>query len=149
MIQPLSKRDILQQDPKLEKCFTKLQELIEVINERGIPVEVELEIDGHLQALDEFDGSAKDWKKKLSASYRKTLHLLEKRLKLVRKNHYRDLWMPLGLAIFGLPIGMGIAIAIGNIGLLGAFMPAGMAVGMALGIGLDRQAEEQGRQLAV
>jgi len=65
----------------------------------------------------------------------------------VPKNHYRALWLVLGMSVFGLPIGVLYGFLIGNMGLLGTGLCFGMAIGVALGAGLDKKALKEGRQL--
>ncbi|MFW5708571.1 MAG: hypothetical protein ACOC12_11640, partial [Bacteroidota bacterium] len=72
---------------------------------------------------------------------------LEKELKLVPANYYRNTWLAIGMAAFGLPIGAAFGILTGNIALIGIGLPIGLAVGMALGSEMDKKAAEEGRQL--
>ncbi|MBK8045016.1 MAG: hypothetical protein IPK21_21620 [Haliscomenobacter sp.] len=55
--------------------------------------------------------------------------------------------MSLGMAAFGLPIGVAFGMSLGNIGLLGSGLPIGLAIGVALGSGLDKKAFKEGKQL--
>jgi hypothetical protein len=71
------------------------------------------------------------------------LKLIEKELKLVTKNHYRKTWLAVGMAAFGIPLGVAFGTSIGNMGLLGIGLP----IGMAIGSGMDKKAVESGRQL--
>ncbi|MFY8110592.1 MAG: hypothetical protein ACOVKP_01170 [Flavobacterium sp.] len=79
----------------------------------------------------------------------KIIKLLEKELKIVPKNYYRNLWSALGMSVFGLPMGAALGLSIGNIGLLGIGLPIGMLIGMLVGSQMDKKAFQEGRQLAI
>lgn len=68
-------------------------------------------------------------------------------LKLVPKNYYRHLWIGVGMAAFGIPIGVTFGSVLGNMGLLGAGLPLGIAMGAGVGARMDKKAAEEGRQL--
>jgi hypothetical protein len=82
-----------------------------------------------------------------------TLHaifkLVEKELKLVTKNHYRRLWMVLGMTIFGVLLGVAFGASLGNMAFLGLGLPIGMAIGIGVGTVMDKKAATEGRQLDV
>ena len=78
MIHPLSEREVLAHDPRLNKCFNRMQKLIEAINAHQIPMEIAEEIDDQVQLLETFDGSPKEWRKKIKKTYRSTIAILEK-----------------------------------------------------------------------
>lgn len=75
------------------------------------------------------------------------LKLLEKEEKIVPVNHYRKLWMIMGMSTFGLPIGVAFGLSMGNLGMLGIGLPIGMAIGISVGSSMDKKAKSQGRQL--
>lgn len=77
------------------------------------------------------------------------LKILEKEHKIVPKNYYRNIWLPVGMSAFGLPLGAAFGLAIGNIGLLSIGLPIGMAIGVGVGVNLDKKALTEGRQLDV
>ena len=79
----------------------------------------------------------------------KIIKLLEKELKIVPKNYYRNLWFIVGMSVFGLPLGVAFGISIGNLGLLGIGLPIGMVIGIAVGSGMDKKAHKEGRQLNI
>lgn len=149
MINQLKSRNNLDQTKGLEKLYTKYQSLIEELNDRAIPEDLMTQVNEQVVLLDGIEESGKVLKKEMQKSYARVLKLLREEINLVAQNYHRDQWMVLGMSIFGLPIGMGIASAIGNFGLFAAFMPIGMAIGIAIGAGMDKKAMEEGRQLDV
>ena len=79
----------------------------------------------------------------------KIAQLLEKKMNLVTKNHYRNIWLSLGMAAFGIPLGVSFGASLGNMGLLGVGLPIGMLIGMAIGKKKDEKAQKEGRQLNI
>lgn len=149
MITPLKSRNNLDQTKGLEKLYIKYQSLIEELNDRAIPEDLMDQVNEEVAELEEITDSGKELKKVMKKSITRVLKLLREEIDLVAKNYHRNTWMALGMTIFGLPIGMGIATAIGNFGLFGAFLPVGMAIGIAVGTGIDKKALKEGRQLDI
>lgn len=149
MINQLAKRSNLDQVKGLDKCYQKYQNVIEELNDRAIPEDLMDQVNAEVSKLDEITEVGKPFLKQLKKSYSKILKLLREEINLVSKNHHRNTWMVLGMSVFGIPIGMGIATAIDNFGLFAAFMPVGMAIGIAIGSQMDNRAEQEGRQLDV
>ncbi len=77
------------------------------------------------------------------------IKLLEKEVKLVPKNYYRNLWLVLGMVTFGIPIGVAFGTSLGNMAFIGIGLPIGLAIGIAVGSGLDKKAFEEERTLDV
>jgi hypothetical protein len=77
------------------------------------------------------------------------IQLLEKELKLVCKNHYRNTWLALGMTVFGLPLGVVFGSLMDNMALLSIGLPIGMGIGIAIGTSLDKKASDEGRQLDI
>ncbi len=75
--------------------------------------------------------------------------MVTKELKLVTKNQYRNMWFILGMSAFGVPIGVAIGLALGNIAFLGIGFPFGMVIGALVGINMDKKAFKEGRQLDI
>jgi hypothetical protein len=86
-------------------------------------------------------------RKQIKKTQSSILKLIEKELKLVTKNHYRNTWLAVGMAAFGLPLGAALGTSLGDIGLLGLGLPIGMVIGMAVGSGMDKKAFKDGKQL--
>ena len=82
-------------------------------------------------------------RKKLYGIFR----LLEKELKIVPKNYYRNTWLALGMATFGIPFGVIFGMALGNMAFMSIGLPIGMGIGMAIGEKMDQKAQKEGRQL--
>lgn len=87
--------------------------------------------------------------KLVNKAYSRVLKHVEKEMKLVPKNHYQNLGMLFGMALFGIPLGTTFGINLGNFAFLGMGIPVGMAIGMAVGAGMDAKAKKEGRQIDV
>ena len=75
------------------------------------------------------------------------LSYLEKEHDLVPPAHYQNQWMSLGLAAFGLPIGVVMGTIMDNMAFIGIGLPLGLAIGLSIGSGKDKEAAREGRQL--
>ena len=63
------------------------------------------------------------------------------------KNHYRNTWLALGMAAFGIPLGVAFGMSLRNLAFLGIGLSIGLAIGIAVGTGMDKKAFEEGRQM--
>ncbi|GET32615.1 hypothetical protein PbJCM13498_14780 [Prolixibacter bellariivorans] len=129
------------------KNYTQFTELIEELKKRTLPDEMMELINQEIERLNSV--SEKDFARQLVKSKAYVVKELEKRLKLVPKSYYRNLWTAIGMAAFGLPIGVVIGQALGNIAYLGVGLPIGLAIGAGVGTQMDKKAKEEGRQLDV
>ena len=83
----------------------------------------------------------------LISQFTKLLKKKKKNLKLVPKNYYRNTWMALGIAVFGLPIGILMGVCWDSMVYLSIGLPIGLVIGLGLGAGMDNKALKEGRQL--
>ncbi|MCL6258842.1 hypothetical protein M3O96_07085 [Aquiflexum sp. TKW24L] len=134
---------------KLNKKITCFSKIIDELRTRPIPPNVIETINTEISKVNASPGSEKEYLRTLSKAQTNTLKVIEKELNLVVKNHYRNLWLALGMAAFGIPLGVAFGISLGNLGLLGLGLPIGLAMGIAVGTSLDNKAAKEGRQLDV
>ena len=57
--------------------------------------------------------------------------------------------MALGMAAFGVPLGVAFGTSLDDMSFLAIGLPIGMVIGLAVGSGMDKKALEEGRQLDV
>lgn len=148
MINSLSARSF-NGNEKLEKAYQKMQQSIVALNEKELPEDLISSINEKIELINRSNEEPKALKKLITKKHREILELVRKETGFVPKGYYRNQWMALGMTVFGLPIGMAIGVAIGNIGLMGAFLPIGMAIGLAIGLGMDNNAAAEGKQLNI
>lgn len=148
-ITELVKRANTEADKKLITHYNFLENLIVELNTKELPLEIIKLINQDIEELNGFEGSNKDLLKLMSKKQTGMLQLLEKELSLVCKGHYRNMWLALGMAVFGLPMGTLLGLGLGNMAYIGMGLPLGIALGAAYGTSLDKKACEEGRQLEV
>ncbi len=145
-ITELQKRSQNSHSKKLANRYNKVELLIGELNVREIPHEVVTIIN---QKVDTINGisDSKMLSKQLRKSYYDILKIIEKELKLVPRNLYRNRWMAIGMSAFGIPMGVAFSSSIDNMSFIGIGIPIGMVIGMAVGSKMDKTAKEEGRQL--
>jgi hypothetical protein len=136
-----------QQDKKLAEAHANFEKLIAEVEKRTLPEELIHSINWFIEEVNTFKGSDQNLLKKLKDSRAKILKLIEKELKLVPKNHYRNLYLAVGMASFGIPLGVIFGLSLKNMAFIGIGLPIGMGVGIAIGTALDNKARDSGKQL--
>lgn len=149
MIQKLKETALKEESKKLKKRFDQFNLLIDEINKKEIPEELITSFNDMVQKLNQQQSSAKLLRINIRRTQTKLLKQVEKELKIVTKNHYRNTWMALGMSAFGIPMGVVFGSAMDNMALLGIGLPIGMIIGMAIGDQMDKKAAKEGRQLDI
>lgn len=137
--------DIL--EPKLTKKFTSLSNLIFAAGKHDLPDAFVTYLNNEIENIGQFPGNTSETIKKLGEVQKDFLKKLEKEHKLVPKNHYRNLWLTLGMAAFGIPLGVVFGLLMDNMSMLSIGLPIGLSIGVALGVSLDQKAAKKGKQL--
>ena len=137
-------------DPEkgLKTAYDRFAEVLGAIESKNLNPETIDEINKNTALVNE----VKDEKKLKSQLQKKRyniLQVLEKKEKLVTQNHYRNLWLVLGMTVFGIPLGLVFALSLDNTAFLAIGLPIGLPIGMAIGAQMDKKAAEEGRQLAI
>lgn len=138
----LKERQDIADNIKLSRAYVQLGVLLTALRKRELPDKIAESINQDIEALNAIplaDVELRKWVKKKQS---KIIKLMENELKIVPQNHYRNIGMAVGMAFFGLPIGMIFGFNFGYMGL-----PMGMVIGMALGAEMDKKAAKEGRQL--
>jgi hypothetical protein len=148
-INELRKRKGIGENKQLIDAYIQFEKLLTQLRKRKLPDEVVQAINTNLDLIDPDPGTEEDLRKQLRKTQSDILKLIEKELKLVPKNHYRNVWLALGIAAFGVPLGVVFGASLGNMGYLAIGIPFGLSIGLAIGTGLDKKAADEGRQLDV
>jgi hypothetical protein len=146
-IKTLHKSPDIEQHKKLNKIFADFEKLINELKKREIPSEIIDSINQDIDEINSFPGSNKELLKLLRNTQFNVLKLIKKDLKLVPKNHYRNMWMAIGMAAFGIPFGVAFGVSLGNMAFIAIGIPIGMAIGIGVGTAMDKKAVENGKQL--
>jgi hypothetical protein len=144
-INQLKSRPEINDNAKLLKVYNQFQRLITELEGLGLPDNI---IDTIHESIDQLNMTSNDrLLKETKKEQTKIIKLIEKQLKIVPINHYRNTWMALGMVVFGLPLGLAFSASLDNMAFIGIGLPIGMAIGLAVGTGMDKKAQEEGRQL--
>jgi hypothetical protein len=136
-------------NPKsLKKQIQKFLQLINELKDIEISESILSTINEEIEKVNQAE-SKKLLTAQLAKSYRNILKIAEKELNLVAKNHYRNMWMAIGMSAFGIPLGVVFGASLNNYGFIGIGLPIGFALGIAIGSKKDKEAQEQGRQLNI
>lgn len=131
------------------KEYKQLENLIKELKNRDLSEVILVRINKKIEVLNLlFDSNSKNKTAlKIKETKNSIIKILEKELKLVPKNYYRNIWMVLGMSTFGIPLGVVLSLTIDNWAFISIGIPIGMAIGMAYGASLDNKAEQENRQL--
>jgi len=148
-INALKKRDGIDGNKNLTDLHAQFEKLLSELRKRNLSEEVVQSINTNIDLIDPVLESEKEYIKQLRKTQTDILSRVEKELKLVPKNHYRNIWLALGIAAFGVPLGVLFGIILDNMGFIGIGLPIGIPIGLAIGTVLDKKAADEGRQLDV
>ena len=146
-INELNQRPGIDKNVKLLETYLQFEKLLIELRKRELPVELVVLINRDIEDLNSISNSGVELRKMVRKKQSRIIRLLEKELKLVPKNYYRNLWLVIGMAGFGIPIGVAFGASQGNVANFGIGFPIGLALGMAVGSGMDKKAFKEGRQI--
>lgn len=145
-INVLNKSPNIEQNIKLNRRFLQFEKLVSELKKIEIPDGIVNSINKNIEVVNSISNSDKELRKQIKKAQSGILKLIEKELKLVTKNHYRNTWLGIGIAL-GVAFGSAIGTSTGNTSLLGMGIPIGMAIGIAVGTSMDKKAKDDGKQL--
>ncbi len=134
-------------DIKLSRIYSQFVALLSELNNKDLSSSLLKFINDHVEELNTSLLNGRELIKAIKQKQTAILKQIEKELKMVPKNYYRNLFMLFGMSAIGLPIGVVFGLSVGNIGLLGIGLPIGMIIGLGIGITMDKKALNEGRQL--
>ena len=135
------------EDLKLNESYAQFNKLLIELEKRELPDEIVVSINKDVDEINSTTNSGNKLNKQIKQRLERIIKLLEKDLKLVPRNYYRNTWMALGMAVFGIPMGVAFGTSLGNMAYLGLGLPIGLAIGTGVGDGMDKKALKEGRQL--
>lgn len=145
----LKNKQAINKNAKLSKVYSQFMALLKELRKKELPDQIVHSINKDIEELNSISDMGNELRKTINKKQAKIIKLLEKELKIVPKNYYRNIWLAVGMTAFGIPIGLIFGMTIGNYGFLAIGLPIGMAIGIAVGTGMDKKASETGRQLDV
>jgi hypothetical protein len=132
---------------KAAHSFLQLQKFLNELRTKELKSKAVNQVNQEIDKVNSLLKSDKNLRKHLNKSQTLIIKIVEKEHKLVAKNHYRNMWLALGMAAFGIPLGVVFGASMGNMAFIGIGLPIGMALGIAVGTRMDKKALEEGRQL--
>ncbi len=148
-ITELTKRPSIENNSRLRSKYFQFEKLLNELNTKELTNEIMLAINNNIKQLNAITNSEKELGKQLKKSQTTILRILEKDLKLVPKNHYRNTWLAIGMSAFGIPLGVAFGASLENMAFIGIGLPIGMAIGIAVGTSMDKKASDNGKQLDI
>jgi hypothetical protein len=146
-IQNLNDRPKIDQNSRLSKKYVQFQKLITELSNKELNDAVVLIINENINSINSIPVLDNQFSKRLKSAQSKILKIIEKQHKLATKNHYRNIWLALGIGAIGVPIGVVICSITGNMAFIGIGIPIGFGVGIAIGTMMDNKLKDQGKQL--
>lgn len=146
-IKHIKKESQIAADSKSARKLLQLENLLKELREKKLSDALVEQINGMIGSLDAIPYTDRNYTKKLEKLQRAILKLIREKLQLVPKNHYRKLWLAIGMSAFGIPIGIVYGLALGNIAFLGIGLPIGIGIGIGIGSMKDKKALQEGKQL--
>lgn len=134
-------------DTNTTKQLVKMHGLLDDLAERELTDEVVNLLNTEIEKLNET--TLKDLGKALTKSYRMCTKVLYEKLRLVPIAYYQSLWMSLGMAAFGIPLGVAFSASLNNYAYIGIGLPIGLVLGLAVGRKKDKDAKKERLQLNV
>ena len=145
----LNKIPGIHENAKFEEAYLQFEQLLSELRKRELPEALVMTINKDIQEINSTTTSGYEMRKLITKIQTRMIKLLEKEIKLVPKNYYRNLWLALGMSAFGVPIGVAIGLSLDNLAFLGIGLPIGLVLGIAVGSSMDKKALEEGRQMDV
>ena len=127
----------------------RFDQLLQEVHRMELPPEVIVELNTELEKLELLSAFDKKFFKQLKKSKAVLLTILYQEVRVVSKNHYRDLWIALGLFAIGIPLGIFLMFFLNGSSAIAIGIALGSAMGIVIGNNLDRQAEAEGRQMTI
>lgn len=134
-------------NPKTIATYNRLEQLLQELRTHNLPGEVIDDINKQIDGINNWVGNEKKQIQQYTSALRKIIGILEKKLKIVPKKYYQNLWTPIGMSAYGLPLGVVFGLSLNNMAFLGIGLPFGLVIGIAVGVGMDKKAAREGRQL--
>jgi hypothetical protein len=145
----LKDRPDLDQYKKLYPVYHQFNTLLAELRKKELNSHTVHFINDGITRVNLATGSEKELRKQIKNTQTGILKFIEKEHKLVTKNHYRNTWLAVGMAVFGIPFGVAFGVSLKNMAFLGIGLPIGMAIGSAVGASMDKKALDEGRQIDI
>ena len=133
-------------DKRVKIRVNKFKELKKALGEVELPAELLNFINQQIREINGLENKDEIFKK-LGRSQAEILKMLKSETGLIPANYYRNQWLGLGMAVFGIPMGVVFGLSLKNMAFIGLGIPIGLAIGIGIGVGMDAKAKSEGKQL--
>jgi hypothetical protein len=148
-IQNLKEKPEIDINSRFSKKYVQFQKLINELRNKELNDDVVIIINDNINSINSISSLDNQFSKRLKSAQSKILKVIEKHHKLATENHYRNIWLALGIGAFGVPIGVVIGAITGNMAFIAIGIPIGFGIGIAIGTMMDNNLKNQGKQLAL
>jgi len=145
----LKSKSAYKNNEELQQKFAEFKKLIAAMKKKKIPAEHIEEINAEIGLINNFDGDDSALLKQYKNSLAGVISMLESKLSLTPKGYYRNKWMAIGIALFGVVFGTILGTALDNMAFIALGIPLGVGLGLAIGRVKDKKAFEKGNQLDI
>ena len=145
----LKSKPAYKNNQELRKKFVEFKKLITAIKKKEIPTEMIAEINIEIELINNFEEDEAALLKQYKNSLAGIISALESKLSLTPKGYYRNKWMAIGIALFGVVLGTVFGVIMDNMAFIALGIPLGVGLGLAIGRRKDKKAFEQGNQLDI
>lgn len=135
--------------PSRIKSMVSYEKLLQELSSKNLTEQVIANINQELDSLAPLLDDWSAYSKEVRKSLQRMVKMLEKKTGLVTKNHHQNQWMTLGMATFGLPMGVVFSTFFGNPAYIALGIPIGMAIGIGVGKSKDNQAQKDGKVIDI
>ncbi|WCM42346.1 hypothetical protein MG290_01360 [Flavobacterium sp. CBA20B-1] len=140
----------LDSDIRLNQLYNQFDVLLSELRNRRLPDSIIQTINSEVEEINTSNSlTTADLRKVIKKKQTAILKLIENELKLVPKNYHRNLWLALGMTVFGIPLGVLAGVLLKKPGLFAIGLPIGVAIGVTVGTAMDKKAVEENRQLNI
>ena len=148
-INELNQKPDIEKNVKLKETYVQFEKLLFELRKRDLADGLVIYINKDIEEINSTSASGDELRKLIKKIQTRIIKLIEKEVKLVPKNYYRNVWLVLGMVVFGIPISVTFGSNLGNVAFSGIGLPIGLVIGFALGSGMDKKAFDEGRQLDI
>ena len=146
-INELMQKPEIDSNIKLREAYLQFEKLLSELRKRDLPDSLLISINKDIEELNSSSSSGDKLRKMVKDKQTGILKVLEKDLKLVPQNYYRNIWLAVGMSAFGIPLGVAIGVSLKNMAFIGIGLPIGLPIGILVGTRMDKKAFKEGRQL--
>ena len=148
-INELNQKPDIEKNIKLKETYVQFEKLLLELRKRDLADGLVIYINKDIEEINSTSASGDELRKLIKKIQTRIIKLIEKEVKLVPKNYYRNVWLVLGMVVFGIPISVTFGSNLGNVAFSGIGLPIGLVIGFAIGSGMDKKAFDEGRQLDI